>query len=377
MTEQPTPEQILQDIYERAVATLNQTVIPAAEIQERVDYVCRCTSNRAGVRLLMSCLLGKLHLPNVDPRNPYTEIGGNNSFSGRTYDERYLTKFINLHRLPVNPTTAFLTPTLRNINQSLTTDRDLVGRPRELYTKTLQLIEDVAEDRVDADTLFIETVRVLLQLRDEKLARMASLIAALERTEGALPLSSEAIVTVIGQHLACKNASRLPVLIVAAAYEAAGHRLLESVLPLNSHNAADLQTGSLGDVEICLVDNDSVVTAYEMKMKRVTVDDIDAAVSKIAKAPKRINNYLFVTTDMIDPAVAEYAAMFYEEMSGIEIAILDCIGFLRHFLHLFHRLRADYLNAYQNLVLNEPDSAVNQTLKEAFLALRQSAESGE
>ena len=149
------------------------------------------------------------------------------------------------------------------------------------------------------------------------------------------------------------------------------------MLPLNSHNAADLQTGSLGDVEICLVGDDSVVTAYEMKMKRVTENDIDTAVTKIIRAPNRIHNYLFVTTDAIDPVVAEYAATFYEKTDGTEIAILDCVGFLRHFLHLFHRLRSEYLTAYQTIVLNEPDSAVSQTLKEAFLALRQAAESGE
>ena len=372
-----TPDEILQGILERAKASLNATVIPVLAIRERVDYVCRCTSNRAGVRLLMSCLLGKLDKPNVDPRKPYTEIGGTDSFSGRTYDERYLTKFINEHRLPVNPTTAFLTPTLRNIDHPLTTDRELVGRPRDLYKKALELLEDVAEQRIAADVLFVETVRVLLLLRDEKLARMASLLGALARTEDALPPSSESIVTLIRQHLACKNASRLPVLVVAAAYEAAGTRLAESMLPLNSHNAADLQTGSLADVEICLVGDDSVVTAYEMKMKRVTQDDIDAAVTKIARAPKRIHNYLFVTTDAIDPLVSEYAATFYEKTDGTEIAILDCIGFLRHFLHLFHRIRTDYLTAYQSLVLNEPDSAISQTLKEAFLALRQAAESGE
>lgn len=372
-----TPEEILRVIYDRAAATLGKTVVKNASIRGRVDYVCRCMSNRAGVRLLMSCLLAKLDQPRVDPRKPYTEIGTEDSFSGRTYDERYLTQFINLHRLPVNPTTAFLTPTLRNINQALTTKRELVGRPRDLYKKTVQLLDDVARRRVTADVLFVETVRVLLNLRDEKLARMASLLDALKRSEGALSLSSEAIVTLIGQHLSCKNASRLPVLVVAAAYQAAGSRLAESMLPLNQHNAADMQTGSIGDVEICLVGDDSVVTAYEMKMKQVTIDDIDAAVTKIARAPTRINNYLFVTTDKIAPEVSEHAAKFYEETGGIEIAILDCIGFLRHFLHLFHRVRADYLSAYQYLVLNEPDSAVSQTLKEAFLALRQAAESGE
>ena len=372
-----TPEQILQSVYDRAAATPATTVIDDATIRERVDYVCRCTSNRAGARLLMSCLLGKIHNPGVDPRKPYTEIGGNDSFSGRTYDERYIIRFVNAHRLPVNQTTAFLTPTLRNIDHALTTDRGLIGTPRDLYVKTVQLLEDVAEGRISADLVFVETVRVLLQLRDERLTRMTSLLEAIKRTDGALPLSSEAVVTLIGQHLACKNASRLPVLIVAAAYSAAGSRLAESLLPLNSHNAADMQTGSIGDVEICLVGDDFVVTAYEMKMRRITVDDIDAAVHKITRATRRIDNYLFVTTDTIDRDVSEYAAEFYEKMDGTEIAILDCIGFLRHFLHLFHRIRSDYLNAYQALVLNEPDSSVSPALKEAFLALRQSAESGD
>ena len=57
--------------------------------------------------------------------------------------------------------------------------------------------------------------------------------------------------------------------------------------------------------------------------------------------------------------------------------ILDCVAFLRHFLHLFHRIRMDFLNRYQELVLNEPESGVNQALKEAFLALRKAAEAME
>ena len=372
-----TLDQILQGIYESAETTRETSVITDEVIRGRVDYVCRCMSNRAGVRLLMACLLGKLDNPEIDPRKPYTQIGTDDCFSGRTYDERYITHFINKHSLPCNPTTAFLTPTLRNIDRPLTTDIALVGRPRELYATTLQLLEDVAENRVSAESIFIEVVRILLNVRDEKQGRMASLIEAINRCKGALPLSSEAIVTLIEQHLACKNSSRLPVLIVAAAYQVAGERIGERALPLNTHNAADLQTGSIGDVEVCFIGDDNIVTAYEMKMKRITIDDIDAAVTKIARSSGRIHNYIFITTDKIEPEIAKYAAKFYEETEGTEIVILDCIGFLRHFLHLFHRLRTDYLNAYQALVLAEPDSAVNQTLKEAFLALRQAAESGE
>lgn len=369
------PRDILESLFNAAANNLSASPIKDLDIRDRVDYVCRCISNRAGIRLLMSCLLAKICNPEIDPRKPYTEIGSPDSFSGRTYDERYITSFINAHKLPCNPTTAFLTPTLRNINKTLTTETELVGRPKELYQQTLILLEYVAENRIEPELLLTEAIRVLILMRDENQARMQSLLRDIKRAEGALPLSSESILTLVKQHLACKNSSRLPVLIVAASYIAAGERLAEKVMPLNGHNAADLQTGSIGDVEVCLVGDDSVITVYEMKMKRVTIDDIDAAVTKIARAEGKIDNYLFITTDKIEPDVEEYALKFYEQTGGTEIAILDCMGFLKHFLHFFHRLRSTYLNTYQELVLLEPDSAVSQSLKEAFLALRKAAES--
>lgn len=141
--------------------------------------------------------------------------------------------------------------------------------------------------------------------------------------------------------------------------------------------SADEQSGALGDVEVCLENDEHVVTAYEMKSKRVTQADIDRALQKIVDYKPQIDNYIFITTDGIDDEVREYAAGVYEQTNGTEIAILDCIGFIRHFLHLFHRLRIQFLDAYQSLVLGEPDSAVNQPLKEAFLSLRQAAESDE
>lgn len=165
--------------------------------------------------------------------------------------------------------------------------------------------------------------------------------------------------------------------MIAAAYNAATLQLGERAVPLRGHLSADEQTGALGDVEVCLMNDDRVVTSYEMKSKRVTHDDIDRAVQKIATQKPKIDNYVFITTNVINDEVRQYAASMYEELNGTEIVILDCIGFVRHFLHLFHRLRIAFLDAYQSLVLSEPDSAVNQPLKEAFLSLRQAAEADE
>lgn len=368
--------QLLEDSLKRAKARLNRSFIINEAIAARIATVVNCSSNRAGARLLMSCVLAKLHRPGVDPRKPYTKIGTKDCFSGRSYDEQVVADFLVRHSLPCNPTTAFLTPVLRNMDQTLTTKLALVGRPAAMYQSALQLLDDVNAKRVSARDVLDESVRLLVLERDARKARLKTLLSGLGRVPNALPLLSEDTVNLIRQHLACKSASRLPVLIVAAAYEAAKEKLGERVLNLTSHNAADEQTGAVGDVEITIAGDDKVITTYEMKSKSVMKSDIDRALQKIANGP-HLQNYLFITTDTIHDDVREYAASKYDETGGVEFAILDCIGFIRHFLHLFHRLRKDFLDHYQKLVLEEPGSAVSQALKEAFLALRQAAESAE
>lgn len=366
---------LLEESLRRAMSRLDRAFIKEANLAARVQSVALCPSNRAGVRLLLACILAKLHRPEVDPRKPYTEIGSKDCFSGRTYDEQVLGDFISRNNLPCNPTTAFLTPALRNMDQTLTTKVVLVGRPASLYTTVLQLLADVHAQRVSARDVLDETIRLLVLERDTRQARLRTLLTGLGRAIDDLPLSSEDTVALLQQHLRCKGASRLPVLVVAAAYQAAQERLGERVLRLTAHNAADEQTGAVGDVQITLLGDDQVVTSYEMKNKAVSKADIDRALQKLAAQGQRVQNYIFITTEAVTEEVREYAASKYGDTGGIEIAILDCIGFLRHFLHLFHRLRREFLDRYQGLLLKESDSAVSQPLKEAFLALRQAAES--
>ncbi len=358
---------------------MTTSLVAEPEIRGKVEFVAHNLQNRAGVRLLMSCLLAKVHRPQVDIRKPYTEIGGADSYSGRTYDEQYLSAFITEHGLPCNTTTAFLTPALRNRNIVLTPDVNLVGRPPRLYQSVLELLTDVYAGRVAAEDLLAETVRYLLVLRDQQRLRMETLLSQLEATDEAMPLSAESIITLIQQHRASPRSSRLLVLIVAAAYMAASANLGERVLPLQSHTAADRQTGALGDVEITLVADDNVITSYEMKDKRVTRNDLDIALAKVARfhehQNRRLDNYIFITTEEVAVEVQEYAASLYQRTGGVEFVVLDCVAFLRHFLHLFHRLRMPFLDAYQKLVLQEPDSSVSQPLKELFLNLRRAAES--
>lgn len=368
---------LLEASLKRAQKNLGHSFIHDEEIAARVVSVVNCPSNRAGVRLIMACMLAKAHRPEIDPRKPYTKIGSKNCFSGRSYDEQFIGDFITKHNLPCNSTTAFLTPTLRNMDQTLTTKVVLVGRPAVMYHDALQLLDDVRTGRLSAQDVLDESIRLLLLERDARKVRLKTLLSGVGRVVGALPLSSEDTINLIEQHLRCKGSSRLLVLIVASAYEAAKTRLGECVLNLTAHNAADEQTGAVGDVQITVLGDDKVVTSYEMKNKAVQRGDIDRALQKIAAQGKHVQNYIFISTEPVTEDIREYARSKYDETGGVEIAILDCIGFLRHFLHLFHRLRKDFLDQYQVFVLREADSAVSQALKEAFLALRQAAESAD
>ena len=142
-------------------------------------------------------------------------------------------------------------------------------------------------------------------------ARIKVLLTGVNRVPDALPLSSEDTVNLIEQHLRCKSSSHLPALIVAAAFKAAKIR----------------RAGAVGDIQITIPDGQKMVTRCEMKNKAVSSGDIDRALQKIAAQGKHVQNYIFITTESVDDEIREYARSKYDETGGVEIAILDCIGF--------------------------------------------------
>ncbi|MBI5568193.1 MAG: restriction endonuclease, SacI family [Chloroflexi bacterium] len=367
------PDQVLEQIYQTAVSAAGSPFVTDPDVQARIQLVAQGQGNRSCVRALLACALAKACMPSIDIRKPYTKIDADDTYSGRDYDERFVGPFSTKHHLPVNATTAFLTPAFRNRNLVLTPDVDLVGRPPRMYAAFLQLLTDVHAGRLQPEQLLAEAIQQLLTIRETNKAKIGGLLKNLQDEASGNTLAAEAIVKLIEHHLSMSGVSRLPVLIVAAVYQVAETNLGERLLALEAHNAADKQTGAIGDLQITLIDDANIITAYEMKDRPVTIEAIDVALNKIAEHD-RIDNYIFITTEAIDPSVSDYAAKLYARTGGVEIVVLDCIGFLRHFLHLFYRLRESFLNAYQALVLQESESAVGQHLKEAFLLLRAAAE---
>ena len=343
-----------------------------ARIKEPVYSICR-NQNKSPIRYLMSGLVAKMENPTINLRKPTTSLGGDDAYEGRGIDERIIEPYILKYQLPCNATTAFLTPSFRTINRPISREMFANSRPPEPYYLMMDVLEYVELYPEKAESVLLEIIRNLIDIKEENQLKIQAQLEIIKSGSEISTLSSEEIVTLVVQHLHCKHSSRLPVLIVAAAYMSVSDLIGEKARRLLSHQAADKQTGALGDVEIILTSEENLVTCYEMKCKSVQKTDIDKSISKISTHECHIDNYIFITTETIEKNVADYAAGLYRE-SGVEVVVLDCIGFIRHFLHFFHRRRLRFIDCYQELLLNEPTSSVSQALKDAFLALRVAAQ---
>lgn len=365
-------DKLLEKAYQRVCRTPLRLFIPNEQICSKVLSVCRCERNKAPIRYLLSALLAKSTDPKIDTRQPYPKLG-EKSFPGRTIDESHVQGFVHKYQLPCNDTTAFLTPAFRTIETAIKKSTFEKCRPVYVYNDMMDILDYVEKHPKKAYSILCQMLAALVQIKQETETRMSQLIGNLSANKEHV-LSSEEITKLLQQHLDCKGSSRLPVLMVVAAYQAVQHLTKETNKSLLAHNAADSQTGATGDIEITLQGDDSTITCYEMKKKKVEKDDIYVCAGKIERLQHKPDNYIFITTDRIEEDVKELAASFYGKL-GVEIAVLDCLGFINHFLHFFHRYRTSFLNHYQQLVLDEPTSAVSQPLKEAFLSLRRVAES--
>lgn len=339
-----------------------------------IKTIAHCETNKAPIRFLLATLPAVVDNPSLRLSKPYHKLG-ERSIPGRSIDESVVQKFISMHDLPCNSTTAFLTPAFRTISSPITSKDFFKNcRPANVYEALFRIIQNVDTDPTIAYDVLTKLVAELLNVKTSQESQLQVMQEKLKAINGEDEeiLSSEDIVDLLTLHLkSSTRTSRLPVLIIAAAYEAIRPPFTQKTKPLEKHNAADSQTGSLGDIEITLETSDRVITCYEMKDKEVQINDILIALHKIEKAGQKPSNYLFVTTKAIDAKVASYAKGLFIK-TGVEFAVIDVLGFIRHFLHFFHSYRKSFLDSYQKLLLK--DSAVTQTVKTTFLVLRQNKE---
>ncbi|GEM_PF-1259066 len=359
--------EILERLYSYA-ETSKLSLNLSEEVERNLDILVHSNVG-APVRVLIALLLAKLIDPEVNILYPVARgVKEKGAFSGRKVDENCVQVLVSRYKLPLIRTTGFLTPAFRTLSLPIPEKLgEVVGKNKQVYNAFSSIVHKVHYGELRAYDVLLALLQrlILLKRRREEL-----LSERLQNLEG-LAVSVEDIVAVLKQLLTLPRASRIPVLITAALHKTIEACLGYRVKPLESHTAADSKTGNLGDVELVL-DDGSVVKVYEIKSKKVTEADIYIALRKISaldeQERKKLKQYLFITTEQTEESVLLETRKVYKK-TGIEMAILDCIDFVRYFLHLFFPLRGKFVENLTQLIVAEPDSAVSYKIKEHYLNL--------
>ncbi len=165
--------EILERAYRNAESNPANSVVTDAEIRGHIAAIALCGSNRAGTRFLLAATLAKISQPAVDIRKPfiqaYPDEEKDDAYPGRAYDEQYVFDFITKRKLPCSPTTAFLTPAFRTKNIVLDRHQKLRGRPPELYASILKVLDAIQSNKITAEAVLRETIRVLILERDARI----------------------------------------------------------------------------------------------------------------------------------------------------------------------------------------------------------------
>ncbi|GAB6077272.1 restriction endonuclease, SacI family [Desulfurobacterium crinifex] len=363
--------EVLEQLYKKAEEIQAPVALPE-DIGEQLEVLIR-SSVGAPLRVLLALLMAKIINPQVNILYPSTNAKEvPEAFSGRTVDEHCIQALIDIFKLPLMQTTGFLTPTFRTpalpIPENL---GDVIQKNVTIYNAFSNIIHRIQNGDLKAEDVLIETLRRLINLKKEREAEIKGKLNQLSKED--LDFSAEDIVSIISQLLSIPKhkTSRIPVLVIAALHKTLEECLQERLKPLENHTAADSKTGALGDIEL-VVDDGYVVRVYEIKDKVITETDINKALKKILKLNNdkraKLRQYLFVTTKSIEDSILSKAHEIYKDL-GVEMTILDCLGFTRHFLHLFFPFRLMFINNLTEFVMREPDSSVSHALKEYYISL--------
>lgn len=325
---------------EKATSPLNEEAVALLDV-----VVTHSESCKAAVAVLTTSLVYKHFHPKQDVRRHQSSIEG--GYSGRTFDTHYITPFLKQHHFPAMAESGWLT---RSFEQKVPYDLNYTGaiNPKSVKTAFLSILDSVENGNVSTDELFDYLLQALIIQRDKKVIDLA------------IPhnLSISELMKVLDRHFHAKykgmGASRLPVLALYAMYQ----NLLKEekryqgkqLLPLESHNSADAQSGRMGDIDV----NDEKGNPFEAVEVKF---DIDISYNIVVNAIQKIH-----TSTVTRYYILSTASVLKEDEEKIESEIRDLknvhgcqliINGVMHTLKYYLRLRNDpndFIKNYTDLL---------------------------
>lgn len=300
-------------------------------LKDKLDTIALASENSKGVlAVTVTSLVYKTLHPDQDVRRHQQSIDG--GYSGRTFDSHYITPFLRAKSFPNMAESGWLT---RSLEQKVPYDMDYTGaiRPQQLKDAFLGVLDMVENVPVDTESAVQYLLARLAVIRDSRIIELAK----------PNNLTILAIANVLEKHFSStykgSGASRLPVIAFYAAYQALIPELKRyegmTLLPLESHNSADAQSGRLGDIDI--VDRDGKpFEAVEIKHDiPVNRNIVERAKEKIL--PSSVSRYYILSTIPMHEEEKSHISEIITQAKnfhGCQIVINGIIPSLKYYLRL-------------------------------------------
>lgn len=266
-------ESKLNEIFERVAN--NQYTLTDSIKTEIEAFNQKVPVARSAFSNLITCLIAKACDPDIDPRfhrKPSDEMpkppsGDDNWFSGRPISEKIIYPWM----------TAKGYRTAKSGWQTRTFERlqpyTLDYRPKIAHVKSefLTILDKVANHIETAEDVLV----YLLVLEEENKRNRERLTTKLAKQTVSDEIRIIDIIDAVHEHFSLRNSARLPVIAIFAIYKLLVRDVKSytslKLMPLSAHEASDLRTGAIGDIELTDADA-TVVEALEIK-HRIQIDE--------------------------------------------------------------------------------------------------------
>jgi DNA (cytosine-5)-methyltransferase 1 len=291
-----SPQQILENAYLTAQKKSLVSILkplPNECIQDLKTIVENAESFKGVLGVTLTSIVYKIYNPTQDIRYHQDKLP--NGYSGRTFDTRYITPFLQ-DKFPhlAMAESAWLT---RSLEQAHPYDFNYPGQVqnKQLKQSFLNLL-----NRLQTDSSLASKLLVALLLMLTATAKDKPLFAPLNiSTDLAIPQIVEAIQAHIYHRYRVSGGARLPVLAIYSVYqflvEDVKRYTGKTLAPLETHTSPDARSRAMGDIEV-LNDDKSCFEAVEIKHNRpITVSTIGMVYRKIQDRP--VDRYYILTTN--------------------------------------------------------------------------------
>lgn len=351
-------QEFLETAYESAMSDASGRTEPISELSQskkaNIDIIVKNAENsKAAMTVIFTSLVYKCLNPNQDVRKHQSSI--KDGYSGRTFDTKYITPFLKCKQFPsMSSGSGWLT---RSFEQKVPYDFNYTGaiKPTELKNAFLNAMSDIEDGKNEAKLILDYLLQSLIIQRDNNKLNLA------------IPqnLSINDIVNLLDKHFHTKykasGASRLPVLALYAIYECLVVKYNFSryngkqLLPLESHNSADSQSGRIGDIDV--VDEDGKpFEAIEVKFD-IHVSHNIVMIAKDKILPTKAERYYILSTKDImesDKSIIEQDIKQLKNIHGCQLIINGVMQTIKYYLRLMPET-STFLNIYTQL-LNTDES---------------------